>query len=117
MLNFEKPNYKIVDMNYTPENYLCAPYHGWNYDAKDFVEVEYGNWCSFIEGEVIVNQQGYEKKVYYKDKEDNEYFVLFYELTNGVDKKIADYKKNKDDEWDVVYINPYKCLKNKQKNG
>ena len=100
-------------MDYTGENYLCAPYHGWAYDAQTFVEVEYGNECSLLDSDVIVNEDGYEKRAYYKDKDDNEYYVLFYELTNGVDKKIADYKKNEDNEWEVIYINPEKCIDKK----
>ena len=64
--------------------------------------------------EIIVKQNGYEKKVYFSDKDKNEYYVLFYQLTNGVDIKISDYKKDKDGKWNVVYINPQKCLdKNK----
>lgn len=113
-LDKENDGYKIVDMDYSSENYLCAPYHGWAYDAKSFVEIEYGNWCSLIDGDVIVNEDGYEKRAYYKDKDDNEYYVLFYELTNGVDKKMADYKKNKDNKWEVVYINPQKCIEDKK---
>ena len=76
--------YKIKDMMYTPENYLCAPYHGWSWDAKSLVEIEYGGWCSLIDGEVVVKENGYEKKVYFKDKDKNDYYVLFYQLTNGV---------------------------------
>lgn len=113
-LQKEGEGYKIVDMNYSSENYLCAPYHGWAYDAKSFVEIEYGNWSSLVDGDVIVNEDGYEKRAYYKDKDDNEYYVLFYELTNGVDKKIADYKKNQEGEWEVIYIYPEKYLKNNE---
>ena len=112
-LDKEDDGYKIVNMNFSPENYLCAPYHGWAYDAKTFVEIEYGNWCSLVDGDVVVNEDDYEKRAYYKDKEGNEYYVLFYELTNGVDKKIADYKKNKDNQWEVIYINPEKCIEEK----
>ena len=114
-LDKENDGYKIVKMNFSPENYLCAPYHGWADDAKTFVEIEYGNWCSLLDGDVIVNEDNYEKRAYYKDKDDNEYYVLFYELTNGVDKKIADYKKNKDNQWEVIYINPEKCIEDKLK--
>ena len=105
--------YKIKNMSYTPENYLCAPYHSWNWDAKSFVEIEYGNWCSLIDGDVNVKDSGYERRVYFNDKDKNEYYVLFYELTNGVDIKIADYKKNKDGKWELIYIEPEKCLDNK----
>lgn len=39
----EDGKYKIVKMDFSSQNYLCSPYHGWAYDAKSFVEVEYGN--------------------------------------------------------------------------
>ena len=113
-LKKEDSGYRIVDMNFTPENYLCAPYHGWLYDAQTFVEVQYGNWCNLVDGDVVVNEEGYEKRAYYKDKYDNEYYVLFFQLTNGVDKKVADYKKKSDGKWEVVYIYPEKCLENKK---
>lgn len=116
-LDKENDGYKIAKMNYSSENYLCAPYHGWAYDAQAFVEIEYGDWCSLIDGDVIVNEDGYNKRVYYKDKDGDEYYVLFYQLTNGVDKKIADYKKNKDNQWEVIYINPEKCIQNKESEG
>lgn len=115
-LKNENGVYKIVDMKFTPENYLCAPYHGWSYEAKSFVEIEYGGWCNLIDGDTKVEESGYEKKVYFKDEDSNEYYVLFYQLTNGVDVKISDYKKNKEGKWEQVYINPEKCLdKNKIK--
>ncbi|MCR8744789.1 hypothetical protein [Romboutsia lituseburensis] len=109
--------YKIKDMVYNDENYLCAPYHGWSYDAKSFLEIEYGEWCSLIDSDIKIEEDGYEKKAYFKDKNNNEYYVLFYQLTNGVDLKIADYKKDKNGVWKVIYIEPEKCLdKNKVKN-
>ena len=115
-LDKEDGVYKIKDMNYNVENYLCAPYHGWSWDAQSYVEIKYGDWCSLIDSELKVEQDGYEKKVYFSDKEGNEYYVLFYQLTNGVDIKIADYKKDKDGNWKGIYIEPEKCLdKNKNK--
>lgn len=112
-LDKENGYYKIKDIKYTAENYLCAPYHGWSYDAKSLVAIEYGDWCSLVSGDIEVKEEGYEKRVYFKDKEGNEYYVLFYQLTNGVDIKIADYKKNKDGKWELIYINPEKCLEKK----
>ena len=112
-LDNEKGQYKIKNMEYMGENYLCAPYHGWSYDARSLVEIEYGDWCSLVSGNIEVKNDGYEKRVYFKDKEKNEYYVLFYQLTNGVDIKIADYKKNKNGVWKLIYINPEKCIENK----
>ena len=102
--------YKIVNMEYTPQNFLCGAYHGWSHDAKYFVEIKYGNWCHLVDGSVTIKQDGYEKRAYFKDKDGNEYYVLFYQLTNGNDIKIADYKKDKDGNWERIYINPEKCL-------
>ncbi|MGL5329392.1 MAG: hypothetical protein ACRDD7_08990 [Peptostreptococcaceae bacterium] len=116
-INLEKTNdtYKITNMEYEGENYLCAPYHGWRYDAESFVSIEYGDWCSLVDGKIDIKQNGYEKKAYFKDKDKNEYYVLFYQLTNGVDLKIGDYKKNKRGKWERIDINPEKCLdKNKK---
>lgn len=113
-LDNENGQYKIKNMEYLGENYLCAPYHGWSYDASSLVEIEYGDWCSLISGNIQVEKSGYEKRVYFNDKEENEYYVLFYQLTNGVDIKIADYKKNKNGVWELIYINPEKCLDNKK---
>lgn len=115
-LDKEDGVYKIKDINYNLENYLCAPYHGWAWDAKLFVETEYGEyWCNMIDSELKVEKNDYEKKVYFKDKDGNEYYVLFYQLTNGVDIKIADYKKDKDGNWKGIYIDNEKCLdKNKK---
>lgn len=112
-LDKEDEVYRIKDMKYSPENYLCAPYHGWSYDAKYLVEIEYGDWCSLVDGEVTIKENRYEKKVYFKDKLKNEHYVLFYQLTNGTDLKIADYKKNKNGKWELIYVDPDKCL-NKQ---
>lgn len=108
-----KDSYMITNMEYNVENYLCAPYHGWSYDAKYLVEIEYGEWCSLVDGDIVIEQDGFEKRAYFKDKNHNEYYVLFYQLTNGVDIKIADYKKDTQGNWKLVYINPNKCLNNK----
>ncbi|WP_122638165.1 hypothetical protein [Romboutsia sp. Marseille-P6047] len=114
-LEKEGHTYKIKDMEYLGENYLCAPYHGWKYDAKSFIEIEYRDWCSLVDGNIEITQDGYKKKAYFKDKNKNEYYVLFYQLTNGVDIKIADYKNNKNNKWELIHIYPEKCL-DKKKN-
>lgn len=114
-LQEEEEGYKIIDMEFTPENYLCAPYHSWHYDGRAVVEIEYGDWCNMIAGEVRIEQNGYEKKVYFTDHENRDYYVLFYQLTNGTDLKIADFKKNQSGAWEQVEIHPEDCLKNKER--
>lgn len=113
-LTEENGTYKINNMVYSPEDYLCAPYHGWHYDAKFILDIKYKDWCSLVDGNIEIKQDGYEKKAYFKDKDKNEYYVLFYQLTNGYDIKIADYKKNKEGKWELIYIDPKKCLENKK---
>lgn len=112
-LQKEEDRYKIVDVEYTPENYLCAPYHSWHYDGKYVVEIEYGGWCNLIKGEVRVTQEGYQRKAFFTDKENREYYVLFFQLTNGTDIKIADFKRTETGDWEQVEIHPEDCLKGK----
>lgn len=44
----EENKYLISNSEFYGENYLCAPYHGWSYDAETNVSIRYGNWCSLI---------------------------------------------------------------------
>ena len=88
----------------------------WEHDAKYFCRnkiwrlVPFSRWqCNYKTRWIS------EKRAYFKDKDGNKYYVLFYQLTNGNDIKIADYKKDKDGNWKRIYINPEKCLEKNNK--
>lgn len=108
-LDKENNTYKISDTQFYGENYLCTPYHGWKNDAQSLVEIEYGDWCKLIDGELKVESDGYKKNIYFNGTDGYEYKVEFITLTNGDDIKIADFKKI-DGKWTYINIDPEKCL-------
>lgn len=107
--------YKINDMEYYGENYLCTPYHGWIHDAKSFVKIQYGDWCNLIKGEVKVETNGYVKNIYFDGTDGNKYRVEFFTLTNGDDIKISDFKKD-NGKWIPINIDTKKYLEGNKKD-
>lgn len=77
-------NYKISDMNYFGENYLCAPYHGWDYIAEAVVDIKYGGWCSLVEKRYATQQTDFTKYVCFKGTDGNDYLIEFFQLTNEI---------------------------------
>lgn len=114
-LKEENGLYKISDIEYFGENYLCAPYHGWAYDAELSVDIRYGDWCNLIKEKYPIEQDGYKKTISFLGTDGNEYKILFYQLTNGTDKEIAQFKKDENGKWINVILDPTKCLQEKQK--
>lgn len=102
--------YKIANFDLFGENYLCAPYHGWAYDAETVVDIKYGDWCGLVADRLSTQQDGYVKKIYFNGTDGKEYFVEFYELTNGTDIEIAQYMK-KDGEWSLIQLDPESCIR------
>lgn len=104
--------YKISDIKYTGENYLCAPYHRWEWDAELSTDIRYGNWCNLIKEKHPTEVEGFKKKVKFLGTDGNEYMILYYQLTNGYDIEIGQYKMDKDKKWININLDPEKCLKN-----
>lgn len=105
-------NYKISNIDIYGEDYLCTPYHGWSNNAELSVEVKYGNWCKLIKTMGVTEVEGYEKKVYFKGTDNNDYMIVFYTLTNDNDIEIAQYMKVSDGVWNRIELDPNKCLEN-----
>ncbi|MGL6106400.1 hypothetical protein [Romboutsia sp.] len=112
-LTEENNKYKIDYIDYYGENYLCAPYHGWAYDAEMSVDIRYGGWCNLIKERHPTEVDGYKKQVKFLGNDGNEYMILFYELTNGTDEEIAQYKKDENGKWININLDPKKCLDKK----
>lgn len=106
----EENKYKISDIEFYGENYLCAPYHGWNYDAESVVNVKYGYWCSLVKEIYQVKQIGFIKNIYFKGTDGNDYLIQFYQLTNDTDIEIAQYMKSEGGDWKLIQIDTEKCL-------
>lgn len=105
--------YKISNLDFYGEDFLCAPYHGWSHDAEGSVQVRYGGWCSFIEEMYPVQQDGYIKNIYFKGKDGNDYLIQFFQLTNDTDIEIAQYRKREDGKWELIKLDPNECIKDK----
>lgn len=112
----ERNKYKISDLQFYGENYLCAPYHGWSYMAEDVVGIEYGGWCKLVKEIYPTQQDGFVKRIYFKDTDENDYLIEFFQLTNDTNIEIAQYKKSADEEWELIELYPKKCLEKKNIN-
>ena len=105
--------YKISDVQLFGEDFLCAPYHGWNHNAEAVVDIKYGNWCSLVKERYPTKQEGYVKNIYFKGTDGNDYKFMFFQLSNDTDIEIAQYKKDEKGNWNLIKINPEKCLEKK----
>ena len=111
----ENNQYKISNLDFTAENYLCAPFHGWSYDAESSVAVRYGGWCKLIKEQYPTVQDGYVKHIYFSGTDGRDYMIEFFQLTNDTDIEIAQYRRNIEGDWERVKLNPEECLE-KTKN-
>lgn len=113
----EDNQFKISDIQFSGENYLCAPYHGWDYIAEAVVDIKYGEWCSLVKKRYPTRQNGYVKKIYFKGTDEKDYLIVFFQLTNGTDVEIAQYKRTSNGVWRLIRINPEKCLDKDRQNN
>lgn len=105
----EEGNYKISNTELKGEDYLCAPYHGWDYIAEAVIDIKYGEWCSLVKERYETQQDGYVKKIFFKGTDGDDYLIKFFQLTNGKDIEISQYKKQ-ENEWEIIKLNPEDCL-------
>lgn len=105
--------YKISDTQFYGEDFLCAPYHGWSHNAEFVVDIEYGDWCKLVKERYPTKQEGYVKNIYFKGTDGNDYKFIFFQLTNDTDIEIAQYKKDIKGNWNLIKIDPEKCLEKK----
>jgi hypothetical protein len=110
----EGEQYKISDLKFFGEDYLCAPLHGWWHYAEAVVDVKYGYWCSLIEERYPTQQEDYVKNIYFKGTDGYDYLIVFYQLTNDTDIEISQYRKSKEGKWKLIKLDPEKCLENRE---
>lgn len=103
--------YKISDITITPENFLCAPYHGWKHDAQFSVGIRYGNWCKLIDKMGEVQEDGYVKNIFFKGTDGKDYKIQFITLTSDSDIEVAQYVKDSNGKWQSIHFNPDDCVK------
>lgn len=111
----ENRSYKISDIQLYNENYLCAPYHGWEYIAEAAVDIKYGEWCSLLKKRLPTQKEGYIKNIKFRGTNGEDYKIEFVELTNGTDIEIAQYKKDKNGDYVQIFLDPKDCLKKSER--
>jgi hypothetical protein len=79
-----KDGWKISSIDYIPEDFLCAPMHGWDYDSNAVVQIVYGNNLRIIERVDKTEKDGNIIHVY-ASRYDKQYRFDFIRLTNGYD--------------------------------
>lgn len=110
-LEHEKEGFRILDMSKIGEDFLCAPYHGWDHDAESVVGIKYGEWCKMIQHLYPTVKNGYMKTICFHGKDGADYCILFFTLTNGTDVEIAQFRKVGNEPWKQVHIKPEEdCL-------
>ena len=113
-LTVEQNLYKIAQIDFFGEDFLCAPYHGWYHLAEANVDIRYGEWCGLIKERYPTKQNGYVKNMYFRGTDNNDYLIVFFELTNGTDIEIAQYRKDILGKWKLIRLNPEKCVEQKK---
>lgn len=82
--NTGRNGWKIKRIDYIPEDFLCAPYHSWYWEAEALVEIVYGNWYGLIDRIDSIDKHDSLYMVYAVGN-DQLYRFDFVRLTNGED--------------------------------
>lgn len=107
--------FRISEIGKIDEDFLCAPYHGWDQDGEAVVEVKYGHWCNLIQHIYPTVRNEYIKNIYFHGKDGADYCFIFAVLTNGTDIEIAQFRKGGNDEWKQVDRKPEEeCVRNNE---
>ena len=80
----EDKAWKIKAIDYFPEDFLCAPYHGWDFEATYLVPIIYQNWYHLIDTVGKVDKKGNSISVYASGGE-KQYRFDFVRISNGED--------------------------------
>lgn len=82
----------IKDLSYIPENWLCSPYHGWNYDSNYMVETVFKDNQNLITKITDTTTNDGLIQVY-AEGNSGSYRFDFVRLTNGRDLLLHQYKQ------------------------
>jgi len=80
----QSKGWKIKAIDYFPEDFLCAPYHGWHFDAQYFVPIIYQSLYHLIDKVDGTEQDGNMISVYASGG-GKQYRFDFVRITNGED--------------------------------
>lgn len=87
----EDTGWKIQSIDYIPEDFLCAPFHHWDWDSRFLVKIVYGDWYHLIHTIDRVEVHEYKVSVYARG-DSGQYRFDFIRLSNGVDLLLQEWK-------------------------
>lgn len=102
----ESGGYRIADIIKNAEDFLCAPYHGWDHTGEDVVDIKFGEWCKLIQKRYPTIKNGYIKNICFRGNDGADYWMIFFTLTNGTDVEIAQFRKTGSGAWKQIHIKP-----------
>lgn len=95
-------HFLISQIDYIPEDFLCAPMHGWSYDAISIVQIVYQENLKMIDR--ITKSEVHDGLLsFYASGQGNEYRFDFVRLTNGYDILLHEYRMENRD-WKEVNL-------------
>ncbi len=89
--------WKIDRLDFAPEDFLCAPYHGWSYDAVSVVNIVFDSNLDLVDRIDAVTEKDNLITVT-ASGHGNRYRFVFVRLTNGTDVLLHQYLW-KDGRW------------------
>lgn len=107
----KEEGYRIEYASIKKQVFLCAPYHGWEYDAQYQLDIQYGQWCHMLEKQYPSKIIGNNKILTFSDAKQVKYQLHFITLTNQYDILVGQYVQNREGTWEETSINVTDCLK------
>lgn len=95
-------NFLIAKIDYIPEDFLCAPLHGWSYDALDILQIVYQESMKLID-RITGSEANGGLLTFYASGQGQEYRFDFVRLANGYDILLHEYQKE-DGVWKEVNL-------------
>lgn len=92
--------YRLDEIYFAPENWLCAPFHGWHYDAPSMIEIVFDTQMTITNVKTLSTDGG---EIYQYDTTMNgkHYQLFFVRLANGYDILVNQYEVTKDGKKEV----------------
>lgn len=100
----QEMGWKIKDIQYIAEDFLCAPEHGWFYLANAMVQIVYGENLKLID-RIDKTEQKNEMVYVYASGQNKQYRFDFVRLTNGYDILLFE-NELQNGEWQRVSLLP-----------
>ncbi len=85
-----RDGWRIQSTDYLPEDFLCAPEHGWAWEAQSFVSILYGDQYGLVDSVDLVDHQNSRTSVF-ASGDGREYRFDFLRATDGIDRLVGEW--------------------------